>query len=105
VEQPVFNCKGPKVMPTRHETPVTICTAITIGTLRSRRIFRVLLDTGSSCSLIKRACLPKNCQAKTLESHKRVSTLAGKLQAQEVVTMRDIRLPEIKTGELTNKNV
>jgi hypothetical protein len=51
-------------------------------------------DTGSSCSLIKRACLPKNCQTKTLESCKRVSTLAGKLQAQEVVTMRDIRLPE-----------
>ena len=94
VEQPVFNFKGPKVMPTRHETPVTICTANTIGTLRSRRIFRVLLDTGSSCSLIKRACLPKNCQMKTLEARKRVSTLAGKLQAQEVVTMRDIRLPE-----------
>jgi hypothetical protein len=40
--------------------------------------------------LIKRACLPKNCQTKTLESRKQVSTLAGKLQAQEVVTMRDI---------------
>jgi hypothetical protein len=29
-----------------------------------------------------------------LESSRKVSTLAGKLQAQEVVTMRDIRLPE-----------
>jgi hypothetical protein len=42
VDQPQFNYCGPKVVPTRHETPVSILTANTIGTLRSRRIFRVL---------------------------------------------------------------
>ena len=34
-ETPQFNYRGPKVLPTRHETPVSICTANTIGTLRS----------------------------------------------------------------------
>jgi hypothetical protein len=94
VDQPQFNYRGPKVVPSRHETPVSILTANTIGTLRSRRIFRVLFDSGSNISLMKRSCLPKNCQTKPLESSRKVSTLAGKLQVKEVVTMRDIRLPE-----------
>ena len=42
-----FNYHGPKVIP-RHETPVTICTANTIGAVRSRRLFRVLFDSGSN---------------------------------------------------------
>jgi hypothetical protein len=104
-DQPLFNYKGPKVMPTRHETPVTICTANTIGTLRSRRIFRVLLDSGSSCSLIKRSCLPKGCKTKTLEKQKKVSTLAGKMQTQEMVTMRDIRLPEFDKNRRIDQNI
>eukprot|EP00956_Cyclotella_meneghiniana_P036507 scaffold126502_cov47-Cyclotella_meneghiniana.AAC.4 len=93
-EKPQFNYRGPKVLPSRHETPVTVCTANTIGTLRSRHIFRVLLDSGSTCSLIKRSCLPKHCQTKAMSKYKKVTTLAGKLKAEEVVTMRDIRLPE-----------
>jgi hypothetical protein len=93
-DQPQFNYRGPKVVPSRHETPVSILTANTIGTLHSRRIFRVLFDSGSNISLIKSSCLPKNCQTKSLGSSRKVSTLAGKLQAKEVVTMRDIRLPE-----------
>ena len=39
VETPRFNFTGPKVVPKRHETPVTILTANTIGAVRSRRIF------------------------------------------------------------------
>ena len=93
-ETPQFNYRGPKVLPTRHETPVSICTANTIGTLRSRRIFRVLFDSGSNVSLIKRSCLPKNCKTKSLTSRRQVATLAGKLLSKEVVTLRDMRLPE-----------
>ena len=95
-ETPQFNYRGPKVLPTRHETPVSICTANTIGTLRSRRIFRVLFDSGSNVSLIKRSCLPRNCKTKSLTSRRQVATLAGKLLSKEVVivTLRDIRLPE-----------
>ena len=94
VDTPQFNYRGPKVVPKRHETPVTILTSNTIGAVRSRRIFRVLLDSGSTCSLIKRSCLPKNCKTKAMAEGRNVSTLAGKISTSEVVTMRDIRLPE-----------
>jgi hypothetical protein len=44
--------------------------------------------------LIKRSCLPQNCQTKTISSSKKVSTLAGTLISQEVVVLRDLCLPE-----------
>ena len=99
-----FNYRGPKVVPRRHETPVTILTANTIGTLKSRRIFRVLLDSGSTCSLIKRSCLPKHCQPKAMKEQRKVKTLAGKVLAKEVVTMRDIRLPEFDKNRRINQH-
>jgi hypothetical protein len=44
--------------------------------------------------LIKRSCLPRNCQTKTISKSRKVSTLAGKLSSQEVVVLTDLRLPE-----------
>jgi hypothetical protein len=67
-EKPQYNYKGPKVMPTRHETPVTILTANAIGTLRSGRIFPVLLDSWSKVTLIKHSCLPKKTATQNLWS-------------------------------------
>lgn len=63
VEEPQFNYVGSKIVkvPSRHETPVTICIANTIGAVKSRRIFRILLDSGSTLSLIKRSRLPQKC--------------------------------------------
>ena len=47
LDEIVITYHGPKVIP-RHETPVTICTANTIGAVRSRCLFRVLFDSGSN---------------------------------------------------------
>ena len=102
-DKPQFNYRGPKVLPTKNETPVTICTTNTIGMVKSRRLFRVLLDSGATCSLIKRSCLPKNCQTKAISSSKKVSTLAGKIKSQEVVTLRDLRLPEFDKNRRINQ--
>ena len=55
---------------------------------------QVLLDSGSTVSMIKRSVLPPKVITKTISETKNISTLAGKLQAQEVVTLRDLRLPE-----------
>ena len=44
--------------------------------------------------MIKRSVLPPKVVTKTISDTKNISTLAGKLQAQEVVTLRDLRLPE-----------
>ena len=38
---------GPKIIP-KNETPATICTVNTIGAIRSRQLFRILLDSGAS---------------------------------------------------------
>ena len=93
-EEPRYNYHGPKIIMPRHECPVTICTADTIGAVKSRRLLRVLLDSGSTVSMIKRSVLPPKVITKTISETKNISTLAGKLQAQEVVTLRDLRLPE-----------
>jgi len=100
VEEPRFNYHGPKVMLPKYESPVTICTADTIGSLRSRRLFRVLLDSGSTVSMIKRSALPEGVLTKEISQTKIVRTLAGKLKTQEAVTMQDLHLPKlIKIGK------
>ena len=66
-----------------------ICTADTIGTVKSRRLLRVLLDSGSTDSMIKRSALPPKVVTKAISETKNISTLAGRIQAQEVVSLRD----------------
>ena len=65
-----------------------------MGLMRSRKLLRVLLDSGSSKTLVKRSALPKGVQPKELTAAKAFNTLAGKLLTQSVITMRDVRLPE-----------
>jgi hypothetical protein len=88
-----INYRGPKILP-KNETPATICTANTIGLLRSRKLLRVLLDSGSNACLIKRSALPKGIIPKDLTDKKSFTTLAGTLSAKQMVTLRDLRLPE-----------
>jgi hypothetical protein len=82
---------------------VTICTADTISTIRSQRLFRVLFDSGSNVSMIKRSALPKGVIAKLLGDTKLVRTLTGHFKMQEVVTMQDIRLPEFDKNRRINQ--
>ena len=88
-----FTYRGPKVLP-KNECPATICTANTIGTLRSRKMLRVLLDSGSNSTLINKKALPKGIIPKELAEAKSFKTLAGKLTTSQMVTLRDVRLPE-----------
>jgi hypothetical protein len=66
----------------------------TIGAIRSRRLFRILLDSGASCCLIKKSSLPTGVVLNELSASKQIKTLSGQVKAQQVVTLRDIRLPE-----------
>ena len=99
-----FNYRGPKVVP-RNECPVTICTDNTIGTAKSRRIFRVLLDSGASACLIKRSAFPDGVVLKELSETKYVKTLGGRLSSAEVVTMRDtcVSLNSTRIDKLINR--
>ncbi len=81
---------------------MTICTADTIGTIRSQRLFQGLFDLGSNVSMMKRSALPKDVITK-LRDTKLARTLAGSLKTQEVVTMQDIRLPEFDKNRHINQ--
>jgi hypothetical protein len=43
-------------------TPVTIMVVYTISSVKSRILLKVLLDSGSTATMINRKCLPRNCQ-------------------------------------------
>ena len=66
----------------------------TMGLMRSRKLLRVLLDSGSSKTLVKRTALPTGVHPKELTAAKAFNTLAGKLLTQSVITMRDVQLPK-----------
>ena len=82
---------------------MTICTADTIGTIRSQRLFQVLFDSGSNISMIKRSALPKGIITKLLGDTKLGRTLAGHLKMQEVVMMHDLRLPKFDKNRRINQ--
>ena len=93
IDELEFNYRGPKIVP-RNECPTTICTVDTVGGVRSRRLLRVLLDSGANCCLIKRSAIPNGVPEKNLSQAKSVRTIAGKLTTSSIVTLRDLRLPE-----------
>jgi hypothetical protein len=104
-DTPRFNYHGPKIKIPKQESPVAICTADTIGTVRSQRLFQELFDSGSgsNVSMIKRSALPKGIITKLLGDTKLVRIPAGHLKTQEVITMRDLRLLEFNKNRCINQ--
>ena len=80
-------------------TPLTILTADTIGALRSRKLLKVLLDPGSTYTFIHRRALPKHCKPVKIKDAKKVNTISGAGDCNELVILRDIRLPEFDKSE------
>ncbi len=52
-----YNKNNPKQL-----TPVTIMVVDTISSVKLRILLKVLLDSGSTTTMINRKCLPRNCQ-------------------------------------------
>jgi hypothetical protein len=55
--------------------------------------------------MIKRSALPKGDITKLLGDTKLVQTLTGRLKTQEIITMRDIRLPEFDKNRHINQQM
>ena len=53
--------------------------------------------------MIKRSALPKGVITKVIGDTKLVMTLAGHLKTQEVITIRDLRLPEFDKNRCINQ--
>jgi hypothetical protein len=81
--------KPMKTVP-RNLTPVTIMVVDIISLVRSRALLRVLLDSGSTTTLINKRCLPRNCKPWEIASSRKVNTLVETYTSTEVVvgTMR-----------------
>ena len=75
-------------------TPITIMIVNSIGLKKSRAILKVLLDPGSTKTMISRKALPREAQLIPLQQEKKVMTLAGTMRTKNLVNLRDIRLPE-----------
>ncbi len=90
-DAPWFNYHGPKIKIPKQESLVTICTADTIGTIRSQRLFWVLFDSGSNVSIIKRSALPKALS----QSYLVIPNLWGPSQ----VVLRHKKLSQCKTSD------
>jgi hypothetical protein len=88
----------------RHNlTPMTIMVVDTISSVRSRRLLRALLDSGSTTALIYKKCLPRHCKPCKISSSRRVNTLAGTYASAEIVIMRNLRLPEFNKNRNVNQ--
>ncbi len=70
-------------------TPVTILVVDTISSVRSRKLLKVLLDSGSATTFINKRCLPRHCKPYEISSSRQVNTLAGTYTSTKVVNMRN----------------
>ena len=50
-------------------------------------------------SMIKRSALPQKVAIRTISETKNITTLAGKVQVQEVATLRNLRLQEFDKNQ------
>jgi hypothetical protein len=93
----------PKKTDPQNITPVTIIVVDTISSVRSRTLLRVLLDSGSTTTLINKRCLPRNCKPQEIASSRKVNTLAGSYTSTELVIMCNLRLPEYNKNRNVNQ--
>jgi hypothetical protein len=91
----------PKKNVPQNLTPVTIMVVDTISSVRSRRLLKILLDSGSTTPLVNKKCLPKKCRPCQISQSRMVNTLAGSCQLSAMVVMHKLGLPELDK----NRNV
>ena len=93
----------PKKTVPQNLTPVTIMVVDTISSVRSRRLLRALLDSGSTTALIYKKCLPRHCKPCKISSSRKVNTLAETYTSAEIVIMHNLRLPEFDKNRNVNQ--
>ena len=92
---------NPKKTVLQNLTPVLIMVVDTISSVRSRRLLKILLDSGSTTTLVNKKCLPKKCRPCQISHSRTVNTLAGSYQMSAMVVMLNLILPELDK----NRNV
>jgi len=75
--------------------PITIMVVDTISAVKSKRLLKLLLDSGSTTTSINKKCLPKNCKTCKTSKSRMVNTLAGSYNTSEMVVICNLKLPEL----------
>jgi hypothetical protein len=75
----------------------------TISSVKSRIFPEVLLDSGSTTTMINRKCLPRNCQTCNIYNSKKISTCAGSYTSSEMEVLRNLRLPELDKNRIVDQ--
>ncbi len=84
-------------------TPVTIMVVDTISSVKSRILQKVLLDSGSTTTTIKRKCHPRNCQMCKFSKNRKIGTLTGSYNSSEMMVLHNLRLPELDKNRNVNQ--
>ncbi len=77
--------------------------ADSIGAVRSRKFLKVLLDSGSTTTLINKKSLPKKCKPCQISQSRMGNILAGSYQSSAMVVMCNLRLPELDKNRNTEQ--
>ena len=84
-----------KVKKPENVVPSTLMVARTIQGVESRRVLKVLLDSGGTHTLINSQVLPKGANPVTVSGGRRTfTTVAGKYTSSRVVNMKELVMPE-----------
>jgi hypothetical protein len=95
-ENSVFN-----TISNKNSTPVTIM--VVIGTVKSSQLLKILLDSGSTTTLINKRCLPRKRQPCQISQSRTVNTITGAYQSSAMVVMRNLRLPELDKNRIVEQ--
>ena len=79
--------------------PITVLIVKRIGAVKTRKIYKVLLDSGSTTTLIHKDCLPKLAKPVEIKNAKRVSTLAGEMNVSQAIKLRNLQLPKFDNNQ------
>ena len=84
-------------------TPISIMVIDTIGTIKSRKLLKVLFDPGSTKTLISSSVIPRKAAPHTICSEKKVNTIAGTMTATKMVHLRNLKLPEFDKNRIISE--
>ena len=93
-----MNTQVPKCFVEKNK-PCSIMISELIGSATSRRILRVLFNSGLNRSLIHKRVLPETACVKACKNLNPTTTLGGTVQLNQTVTLEQLHFPEF------NKNI
>jgi hypothetical protein len=82
---------------------LTIMVVDTMFSLKSMILLKVLLDLGSTTTMINRKCLSRKYQTCKISNSRKISTLAGSYTSSKMVVLCNLRLPELDKNRNVDK--